>query len=400
MFELLLRPEVQRYIRAHASVDEKNWLLKHTEVEGVPARVIAQQLAGLRKAKEKLPSWATSENIIYPPATNLEQTSSEATARFKEKLVSEITVQHRTGIDLTCGWGVDSFFLSNPFESWTCLERDPGLLAMAQHNHQQLGRQHVVYQHSSAEDWLTHQRLEYDWVYIDPSRRRSGNEKVVSLSACEPDIVSLQATLLQMAPNVLIKTSPLLDITQALRELTFVRQVYVVAVGNECKELLFYLQRDFSGEPAMEACHLSDRDPEEISRFSFFVSEEKRTPVVTAEANRFLYEPNAAMMKAGAFKLIGQRYGLQKLHSNSHLYTSAEQMTSFPGRTFEIVESVKPDKTLVSKLPEGKANILLRNYPLTVEEFKKKTGIREGGETYVIGTRSIKNLSVWLCRKV
>jgi THUMP domain-like len=400
MFELLLRPEVQRYIRAHAPVDEKNWLLKHTEVEGIPARLIAQQLAGLRKAKEKLPSWAASENIIYPPATNLEQTSSEATARFKEKLISEVAVRHRTGIDLTCGWGVDSFFLSHAFESWTCLEREPELLAMAQHNHRQLGRQHIDYQNSSAEDWLTHQTLEYDWIYVDPSRRREGNEKVVSLSACEPDMVSLQAKLLKIAPNVLIKTSPLLDITQALRELIFVRRIYVVAVGNECKELLFYLQRDFSGEPAIEACHLSDREPEAFSRFSFFVSEEKRTPVVTGEANRFLYEPNAAMMKAGAFKLIGQRYGLQKLHPNSHLYTSAEQMTSFPGRTFEIMESVKPDKTLVTKLPEGQANILLRNYPLTVAEFKKKTGIKEGGELYLIGARSIENPSLWLCRKV
>lgn len=394
-----MRPEVQHYIRQHAHVDEKAWLLKTREVFGIAPRLMAQQMAGLRKAFNKLPSWASSENIVYPPALNLEQTSSEATARFKASVVTS-SGGHQRGVDLTCGWGVDSFFLSEPFDAWTCVERDPDLLAMAQHNHHQLGRSNIVYENTSAEAWLATHKARCDWIFIDPSRRQQGNQKVVSLAACEPDVVRLQDTWLNTAPNVLIKTSPLLDIRQALRELAHVKDVFVLAVDNECKELLFHQVRGFVGEATIHACHVSGKTCKETSRFSFALSDEQSAMITEGAPLRFLFEPNAAILKAGAFRQVGLRWGVQKLHPNTHLYTAADAIPLFPGRTFEILESVKPDKSLASRLPNGQANILLRNYPLTVEALKKKTGVVEGGDLFLLGARHTGGVSLWLCRRL
>ncbi len=398
MFELLLRSEVQHYIRQHAHLDEKSWLLKNHEVWGMAPRLLAQQMAGLRKAMNKLPSWALAENIVYPPAINLEQTSSEATARFKASVVTS-SGGHQRGVDLTCGWGVDSFFLSEPFDAWTCVERDSDLLAMAQHNHHQLGRVNVKYENTSAEAWLAHNEKPCDWIFIDPSRRQQGNRKVVSLAACEPDVVQLQKTMLNTAPNILIKTSPLLDISQALRELTNVKDVWVVAVDNECKELLFHQVSGFVGEATLHACQVSGKTFEETSRFSFRRSEEQAATTIESEPLRFLFEPNAAILKAGAFKQAGLRWGVHKLHPNTHLYTAAHAVPSFPGRMFEVIESVKPDKGLASRLPQGRANMVLRNYPLTVDALKKKTGVVEGGDLFLLGGQHAGGFSLWLCRK-
>ncbi|MCU0419493.1 MAG: hypothetical protein MUC38_07525 [Cyclobacteriaceae bacterium] len=399
MFELLLRSEVQQYIRQHAHLDEKSWLLKNREVLGITPRLLAQQMAGLRKAMNKLPSWALAENIVYPPAINLEQTSSEATARFKASVIAS-SDGHERGVDLTCGWGVDSFFLSESFSSWTCVERDSDLLAMAQHNHHQLGRVNVRYENTSAEAWIAHNEKPCGWIFIDPSRRQQGNRKVVSLTDCEPDVVRMQPRLLAMATNVLIKTSPLLDIRQALRDLTCVQNVYVVAVDNECKELLFHLTPGFAGESTLHACQLSGKTFEENSRFSFLGSHEKEAVATGAQPGRFLYEPNAAILKAGAFKQVSAHWGVHKLHANTHVYTSEQVVAGFPGRVFEVLEMVKPDKSLAARLPNGQANIVLRNYPLTVAEVKKKTGVVEGGDLFLLGARHASGVALWLCRRL
>ncbi len=379
---LLSRQDIQRFIVDNELVDVQKLLLRHKEILGVPTPSMVTQIQGRRKAKEKLPHWYSTPGVIYPATLNLEQCSSEATAAYKKNLV---TGHHAA--DLTGGFGVDTYYLAQSFSLVDYVEPDSDLLRIVQHNHQLLGTSNIRYHNTTAEDYLKTTTDIFDLIFIDPSRRQ-GSRKVIRLADCVPDVISLRSELLGRSRQILIKTSPLLDLKEAYRELTSVDQFIVLAVENECKELLISLKRMAPEEPTIHAVDL-DKDGEPTP-FAFTWSQEKNTHTSFSTPLVYLYEPNAAILKAGAFKLVGQRYSVNKLAPDTHLYTSENKVVEFPGRLFRVIEHVALDKKLKEKFSGGYANILTRNHPLSVEEIKKKTGLAEGGMHYLICTRTEK----------
>lgn len=395
----IAHPDVQDFLIQHEGEDERQFVLRQKEVFGLPAAQIAQQLVGRRKAKVKLPTWYLTKGIIYPPTLNLEQSSSQATALFKSKIVETILNKKSVAADLTGGLGVDSFYLSHKFNSLHYVEPDKELLDITFHNHTVLKATNITHHNTLAEQFLHQTTIEFDLVFIDPSRRDSKSRKIIRLADCLPDVTQLQQTILHRTRFLLVKTSPLLDIQQGLRELDHVKKVFVVSVDNECKELLFLAEKNFAGEVSIEAVDLF-ADGKIQASFSFTSEEEKNSSISQSEPQKLLYEPNASILKAGAFKLISEKYQLQKLAANTHLYTSERLLENFPGRIFQIDELNPEVKQLHDLLPNSQINIVTRNYPLKPEELKKKLKLRDGGDKYLIGFSSEKKKYLALCSRI
>lgn len=381
MIDKLLQPEVQQFIEEHLNDDVVTLLLKSKEVHGVPTSLIADQITGKRKAAEKLSLYYNTSGIIYPPAINWSQCSSEQTAEYKAQWLKTKTTDFKNGVDLTGGFGVDAFFIGKLFQQYVYIDPNEKLLHIAKHNHEMLGAKQIVYKNTTAEVFADQLSEEYDFIYVDPSRRDEGNKKLVRLCECVPDVTSLQDKLLQQSPVLLIKTSPLLDIQQGLRELKNVKEVVVLSVNNECKEVLFWCEGNFLATPEITAINLHKN--EEVFCFTF--SEECSAIVAFSAPKRYIYEPNVSVLKAGAFKCIANQFQLYKLHVNTHLYTSDSFILDFPGRVFEVRAIVKSDPKMVSEyFKEGKANVITRNYPLSPEELKKKLKLTDGSEQYLL----------------
>lgn len=397
--ELLLisTPEVQEYLSANESIDEKKLLLAKKEILGIPSSEMANQLIGRRKAKQKFPSWYQTTSIVYPPSANLEQSSSEATAKFKAELIRSELVHSSLLVDLTGGFGVDTFFLGKLFLEVIHIEPNENLSSITAHNHRLLGAS-ILHVRQTAEEFLKANKKKVDLFFIDPSRR-SESKKVFKLADCQPNIAALQDVLFSFSNFILTKASPLLDIQQALRELKHVTKVAVVSVENECKELLFLQKFGFEGEPFIETINLSN-DGSVVERFVFTALEERAATVVFSSPLDYLYEPNASILKSGAFKLVAKRFGLTKLQANTHLYTSPNLFTDFPGRVFKI-EALNPTLQMFKELlPEGKANVATRNYPLSAQELKKKLKLKDGGDKFVIGFSEEKRKSVVIATRI
>ena len=403
----LLQAQLQKFILEHGAEDEKMMLLKHTSILGVPTPLVANQIAGRRKAKLKLPTWFATPNIIYPPSLNIEQCSSEATATFKIKILKENpTAGFDRAADLTGGFGVDSYFLSSIFKEVDYIEPDEELFEITRHNHKTIQEsraqniESIKHHNTTAEDFLASTKIKYDLIFIDPSRRTKGNQKILRLADCTPNITQLQEAIFEKSDMLLVKASPMLDLLQGIKELKHVEKVFVVAVENECKEVLFFCRKGFTGEPIIEAVNLNLAANQDFKSFDFQLSEEKTSTTEFSNPLRYLYEPNAAMLKAGAFKLIAHRFLLKKIQQHTHLYTSENLITDFPGRIFEIEALIKPDAKVVRQhFQQGKANVLTRNYPLSPDELKKKTGLKDGGEKFLIGFSGVSEKFVVVCSK-
>ncbi len=366
-------------------IDNKNanpesLLLQSKAEELAHKKKLVHQVQCLQKASEKLPSLVANTQIVFPAGISLEQCSSEITAKYKASLFSG-----KTFMDLSTGFGVDSYYFSQRFERGILIERNVELGKIVAHNFALLHQNNVQFiLGENAEDILPKWQEPIDLIYIDPARRNQAGDKIFKLKDCEPDIVSLQSILLEKCKTILIKTSPLLDITLACQELQHVKNIYVVAVNNECKELLIEIEKDFIQEPQIHAVHLIKNATQ---AYAFYNSEEKNTMPQIAACQQFLYEPNAAIIKAGAYKKIALDFGLQKLHTHTHLYTSNELVSNFPGRRFEVLAQIDANKKEVQKtIPDGKANLSIRNFPSSVAELKKKLGLQDGGEYYIFGT--------------
>lgn len=366
-------------------IDNKNanpesLLLQSKAEELAHKKKLVHQVQCLQKASEKLPSLVANTQIVFPAGISLEQCSSEITAKYKASLFSG-----KTFMDLSTGFGVDSYYFSQRFERGILIERNVELGKIVAHNFALLHQNNVQFiLGENAEDILPKWQEPIDLIYIDPARRNQAGDKIFKLKDCEPDIVSLQSILLEKCKTILIKTSPLLDITLACQELQHVKNIYVVAVNNECKELLIEIEKDFIQEPQIHAVHLIKNATQ---AYAFYNSEEKNTMPQIAACQQFLYEPNAAIIKAGAYKKIALDFGLQKLHTHTHLYTSNELVSNFPGRRFEVLAQIDANKKEVQKtIPDGKATLSIRNFPSSVAELKKKLGLQDGGEYYIFGT--------------
>lgn len=382
MIDKLLQQNVQQFIQQHAHDDEQQLLLKHKTIFDVQASVIAWQISGRRKAKTKIPLYYNTPDIVYPPGINLEQSSSQQTAEFKASLLDRELQIKNSLVDLSGGFGIDSFFISKVFKEVLHLEPNTELLSYTEHNHKTLGADNVSYSNTTAETFIKEQHQTVDCFFIDPSRRVSGNQKVFKLADCEPNIVQLLPKVFKHAKYLLVKTSPMLDLQQGISELKFVKHVWVLAVDNEVKELLFLCEKDYTLESKVTAFNLS----KERELFSFTFSEEKAYQSEFSNPLTYLYEPNAAILKAGAFKAIADKFLLKKLHPSTHLYTSEMLINTFPGRIFKVEKLIKADsKSALAILVNGKANIVTRNYPLSPEQLKKKLKLQDGGDQYLIG---------------
>jgi hypothetical protein len=276
------------------------------------------------------------------------------------------------------------------------IEPDESLLQIVQHNHRTLGSSNISYHHTRAEDFLD-SSWKADLVFIDPSRRNKG-QKVFKLSDCEPDVTALYKSIFEKTEHLLIKTSPLLDIQQALRELPTVYKIYVVSVANECKELLFLCKKMVHSEPEIVTVNIYQTHTE---KFTFTKAQEQTAAVVYSPPLEYLYEPNASVLKAGAFKIIASLYGLSKIDVSTHLYTSAKYRADFPGRIFQVEALVKNDsKVIQTHFPDGKANVITRNYPLSAEELKKKVKLKDGGDKFLIAFSGPKEKFLAVARRV
>ncbi len=324
----------------------------------------------------------------------MEQCSSESTARFKSNLVNG-----NLAADLTGGFGVDSFFLSQKFSRVVHVDVDQSLIDFARHNHEILGAKNIEYRCATAESWLENDSEQFHLIFLDPSRRTHANRKVFKFADCSPNAASLLPKLLRKSDAVLIKASPMIDIHQATRELGAASKIVVVGVENECKEILF-LFRGKVKEPLIEAVDLSPAGLSHES-FMFSIDEERLAKVTYSAPLKYLYEPNAMILKAGAFKLIAEKYNLRKLAPNTHLYTSDTMVKSFPGRIFSMAQMLKPDsKSALDVLKKGYANIMTRNYPLTPAQLKKKLKTKDGGENYILGFSGIQKKYLVLAERI
>jgi hypothetical protein len=391
--QALQKKEIQDYIQKHQHDNIQNLALKLGKEKHPLANEILSQVKGRQLAKNKIPQWQ-KEGIIFPAAVSLEQCSSEQTARFKASLISGNTL-----IDLSAGFGVDSRYFSGRFEKVLLVEPNKELQEIVQHNYKIFDIPNAIFENKEAGAFLNEFRGKADYIYVDPSRRDDLNRRLFKLSECQPNVPELLEKMFSIAPNALIKAAPFLDIHAALDELRGVKEVIVLALHNEVKEVLYLLEKDFIGEPQIKAVDITKSGEK---GFCFTYEEEKAAEANLSPPLQYLYEPNAAIMKTGAFKSIGNRFGLDKLHQHSHLYTSAELSPDFPGRAFRIIAQCSPDKKAIKKaLPEMKANVSLRNYQGSVSDFLKKTGIKEGGSIYLFATTLADNKpAVLICEKV
>ncbi len=389
-----LTPQQIDFIRQNEQEDIRELALKlnNKGVEEDECDFILKQIAGRQTAKNKIPSWYGIDSVIYPVHLSMEQASSEITAKYKAALLAEGT---QSMVDLTGGLGVDFSFLSQRTEQAVYVEHNAELCEIARHNFTELGVRNFEIINDKGEDYLA-TMPEVDTIYLDPSRRDNSGRKVFRIEDCSPDVAEIKELLLKKAKQVIIKYSPMLDISLAVKSLENVSQVHIVSVENECKELLFLLSES-EKETAYYAVNL--RNNNSIEKFHFTLQGEQAAEISFAETiGKYLYEPNASILKAGAFKSVASQFGIQKLHINSHLYTSESLISAFPGRKFEVkdwfVPNKKNTKSFLAKTE--KANISVRNFPMSVAQIRKKTGLKEGGELYLFATTVGNGKKVWV----
>jgi len=387
----LLDSKIQDFINRQLHSRAADLILHASKYPEWDMKAIAKQLVGKQIAKKKLPSWFKNEAILYPVRLSMEQCSSEETASYKSTIISA-----GKGIDLTGGFGIDTYFLAQNADSVIYCERNADLAEIVSSNFKAFNQTNCEVYTGDGVDYL--QKLDkLDWIFIDPARRKQ-SERVFRLEDCEPNVIDLKELFFEKANQVLIKTAPLLDIQQTINNLNSVKEVHVISVNNDCKEVLYLLEKGYSNETQVFCINLK-KDTQE--KFTFKFSEERNAVNQYSGPLEYLYEPNASIMKSGAFKSIASKYGLYKLHQHSHLYTSKELVLEFPGRSFKIKAMIHPDKKSLAKHIKGKANLACRNYPQKLEALKKKLKLKDGGNDYLFATTLMdEKPKLILCEKV
>ena len=387
----ILNKEIQDFINANLKTDLTKLILKGCPFKEISIQEIAAQIVAKNKCQNKLPTWFRAENIYYPNKLNIEQTSSEITAQYKSKLVFGNSL-----IDITGGFGVDAFYLSQKVKNITHCEINEELSKIVSHNYQQLNAQNINTLVGDGIEFLKNYIEKIDWIYSDPSRRNDAKGKVFLLEDCLPNIPENLDLLFKKTDNILIKISPILDITSAINELKFVKEIHIVAIENEVKELLFLLEKNWNQSISIQTINFNKTNNQ-----VFKLDLGEQVSATYSEPKKYIYEPNAAILKAGAFQQVSNHLKVAKLHQHSHLYTS-ENLIKFPGRCFEIKNCISYDKKQLRNLiPSKKANITTRNFPENVEQIRKKTGLKDGGNQYVFFTTDKNNKHIVLiCHKI
>ncbi|WP_025743160.1 THUMP-like domain-containing protein [Aquimarina pacifica] len=390
----ILHTDVQDFIikKSDNQTDINTIILSKSPFEGITSQELAQQILGRRKAKTKLPAWYSKKGIYYPPTLNLEQTSSEITALYKSLLV-----QGDTLIDLTGGFGIDDYYFSKKIGTVIHCELNNELSTIAAHNFGILDSKNIDTKQGDGLTILENQNS-VDWIYIDPSRRNDQKGKVFFLEDCIPNVPVHLASFFGKTNQILIKTSPLLDIHSGCKVLRNIKEIHVVAVQNEVKELLWILDKNLNNDDIR--IHTINILKEKSQEFSFMRNQEPNESLSLGMPKKYLYEPNSAILKSGGFLSISKAYKLEKLHAHSHLYTS-DSFIDFPGRSFEIITTYPYQKKTIASLGINKANITTRNFPETVAVLRKKLKIKDGGDVYLFFTTNSANKKIVLhCQKI
>lgn len=385
------------FILQHEHEDTARLLLSAARYPDIDMPLAVQQIEGRRTALAKWPSLYACHDYLYPPRLNREQASSEATARHKADLqppTSAIT----TVADLTGGMGIDTLAFARVAEHVDYVERSPDLCTLMAHNLRALGITNVSIHCADSMEWLQQQDRHFDLIFVDPARRDKQGRKVAAFEDCTPDILAHQELLLSKGKEIMVKASPMIDITLGASQLAGVSDIHVIAVQGECKEVLFRCGKP-DGEPLIHCDHLHHG---EVDEFAFSREDEARAQATYASGiKKYLYEPNAALMKAGPFKLISQREGLEKLAQHTHLYTDDRLLQHFPGRIFSVLAEVSPSRKAVAEaIPDGKAHVVTRNYPVPAADLQKQLGLREGGDLFVVATTLGSRRTAFLCKLI
>ena len=399
-----ISPETQLFIREHSSDDVRALALQAKKYPDIDMPTAITQIAGRQVAAEKIPSWREMEEIWYPKHLSLEQCSSETTARYKARLF-----QGDSLTDLTGGFGIDCSFLAAGFKSATYVERQEELCEIAAHNFPILNLNHINVRNEDGVAYLQ-TMSPVDCIFLDPARRNEHGGKTVAISDCEPDVAGLEELLLSKAKRIMVKLSPMLDLSLALKELKHTQEVHILSVNNECKELLLLLGQEAPTEQAppeeipIRCANLFTKGAQEEQHFAFTREQEQHSQCTyTDSLGDYLYEPNASLLKAGAFRSVAAAYSVRKLHPNSHLYTSDTFIGNFPGRIFRIVNqcSFNRKEAKESLADLKKANVTVRNFPATVAELRKRLHLTEGGDTYLFASTLNNGQKVIIrCEKV
>lgn len=393
MDKSILHIENQDFINNNLNTDTSTLLFKKHDGLSLDIKVLIEQIEAKKRCQKKLPTWFGTSNIYYPNKLNIEQTSSEITAKYKANLISGNSI-----IDLTGGFGVDSFYFSKHFKSVIHCEINKELSQMVSHNYKQLGAEHIQTIAKDGLTFLKESTLNFDWIYIDPSRRHDSKGKVFFLKDCLPNVPEHLHVLFEHSNNLMIKTSPLLDLSVGLKELKHVKTIHVVAVNNEVKELLWMLEKEKHTEDVqIETINIKNKDNQ---YFGFRFQDETQAQSKWSLPLNFLYEPNAAILKSGGFHSVSKQFQLKKLHQHSHLYTSNDLM-EFPGRRFKIEDILPFNKKAFKKAAIAKANITTRNFPESVDSIRKKLNLKDGGNTYIFATTNLENEKILIvCSKL
>ncbi|MDV7696131.1 RsmD family RNA methyltransferase [Chryseobacterium soli] len=374
MEEKLLNKEVQNYINANLHSDLHGLLLKKSPFPDISMQEIVQQIKGKQTAQKKFP-FLLKEGIVFPPQLNLEQASSEKTALYKSNIL-----KGKTFIDLTSGFGIDAYYLSQKFEKITLVEQNSELLEIVSHNWGILEKK-ARFVNQKLEDFLAENRNTFDVIYLDPARRDQNKNKVFLLEDLSPNIIEIQDKLISISNEVVIKLSPLIDLKYLVSVLPNIFRIEIIAVKNDVKEVVVFLSGENSGQISCKCVNLESEE----SELEYQFGDEENAQSEYSDPEKFIYIPNNSILKAGIFNVISEKFGLKKLHPNTHIYTSMDRIKNFPGRVMEM--EVIDGKQIKKK---EQFNIISKNYPLKPEEIKKKYGLKDGGESYLIFTQSKK----------
>lgn len=388
----------EEFIREHRNDDVRRLALQVSRHLCIDMPYALDQISGWQTACRKLPSWAAVDGIIYPPHISMEQCSSEHTAMYK----AGIFISHSSFIDLTGGFGVDFSFMSRGFSRAVYVERQEHLCDIARHNFALLGLDNTEVVCGDGIEYL--HKIDYaDVIYLDPARRDTHGSRTYAISDCTPDVTAVERELLDKAGMVMLKLSPMLDITKTVTDLErgdmqgVVRRVCIVSVDNECKELLVILSAKLPVSP-LEICCVDISSKSGIIRFCYTPSQGQRASypchavsgdsLPAAFSGKYLYEPNASIMKAGCFDVLCERYGVRGIGRNSHLFISDEALSDFPGRSFVIKDVTTMNKKELKTALAGisRANITVRNFPMSVPELRKRLKLADGGDVYIFAT--------------
>ncbi|MBQ8704112.1 MAG: class I SAM-dependent methyltransferase [Bacteroidales bacterium] len=401
------------FVLTHANEDTARLLLSASRYPSIDMPAAVQQIEGRRTAREKWPGLLECEEFVYPPRLNREQASSEETATHKAYVADGLCGEEAfvSVADLTGGMGIDSIAFArrsrfvNPLRTQVLshvdyVERSASLCALMEHNSKVLDLENIAVHCADSLEWLASTDQHYDIIYIDPARRAASGRKVAAFEDCEPNILQHMEMLRRRCRWLLVKASPMIDISLAERQLGDVAEVHVVSVQGECKEVIFVCGAH-KGETEVH-CVIRGRKEGSFYDCDFTRSEEaEAVPQLCSAIGRYLYEPDAALMKGGPYNLICQWMGVEKLARNTHLYTSDRHIADFYGRTWEVLHEVRLNrKDIAEAVPDGKAHVMVRNFPVAAAELQKQLGLKEGGDLFVVATTLGRRRTAFLCQAV